>query len=361
MKVLLNGATAGTNFGDFLFARMFQDRLSKVVGTENVFWYKSRYALSEFYTRHLNYNNKYRLRDIDALIYMSGGYFHGDDRCLKDYIIRYLRYFHVGLRCILRRIPYAIFAVEVGVSPCRWLRFVEKIIIKQAKLVIVRNEESEKCIKEILRGGVNVITTSDSVFAMERSFFDDAPLDFEFKTDSKYLFLHINPRQEANCIIKTKIIPIINDFCNRHPEFSVIVGADQYNDNQKAVFDDIRMCLTAKKVEFCRYDNPLSLCKVLDNCHLVVTHKLHVGIVSAHLGKSVISFSGHSSKIERLYNQLGESKRTIPINILTHSKGLELLETYYNVPIVVHEDILKKAKLNFSLLDSFILQLSNQT
>lgn len=43
MKILLNGATAGTNFGDFLFAEAFQQEVSKLVCEDNVYWYESRY------------------------------------------------------------------------------------------------------------------------------------------------------------------------------------------------------------------------------------------------------------------------------------------------------------------------------
>ena len=39
MKILLNGATGGTNFGDFLFAEAFQEELSNLIGKDNVYWY----------------------------------------------------------------------------------------------------------------------------------------------------------------------------------------------------------------------------------------------------------------------------------------------------------------------------------
>ena len=63
MKVLLNGATNGTNFGDFLFAEAFQNRVAEVVGIDNVYWYDSRYALSDFFKMHLHYNKKYNLKE----------------------------------------------------------------------------------------------------------------------------------------------------------------------------------------------------------------------------------------------------------------------------------------------------------
>ena len=54
MNILLNGATAGSNFGDFLFAKAFQDYVGGIVGKENVYWYNSRYAMSDFYATGLH-------------------------------------------------------------------------------------------------------------------------------------------------------------------------------------------------------------------------------------------------------------------------------------------------------------------
>ena len=45
MKLMLNGATGGTNFGDYLFAEIFQNEVASLVGEENVYWYQSRYSM----------------------------------------------------------------------------------------------------------------------------------------------------------------------------------------------------------------------------------------------------------------------------------------------------------------------------
>jgi len=141
-KILISGATAGTNFGDFLFAKMFQEFIGSKIGLKNTYFYDSKYALSDFFKHHLGYDRKYKLGEINALVYMSGGYFCGDDRTLRDYILRYLRYFHIGLKCIAKRIPIGIFAVEVGPTKNRIIRLVEKTILRKAAPLIVRNKES---------------------------------------------------------------------------------------------------------------------------------------------------------------------------------------------------------------------------
>lgn len=358
MKVLINGATAGTNFGDFLFAKMFQNHLSKLVGAENVFWYQSRFAFSDFYSRHLNNNKKYKLSDIDAFVYMSGGYFLGDDHGLVDYIYRYLRYFHIGLLCVLKRIPYGIFGLEVGPTSSKWLHAVESIIFKNAKSISVRNIESLNYIKLTFGGGnfnIPLHCTADSVFALERSLFDDKrlPLDIE-KCRGKKLFFHINPSIEANNNIVDKIVPVLNTFIKNHNEYTIIVSPDQYNTNIKNVLDYIKLKICTPNVIGYSYDDPLELCKVIDSCDFVITHKLHVGIVASHLGKSVVSFSGHTSKIERLYKQLNIVERTIPMSSMTYNKGIEMLEKFHDKPIKVSDNIKELAKINFKLLTSFI-------
>ncbi len=147
MNVLLNGATAGSNFGDFLFAKAFQDYVGGIVGKENVYWYNSRYAMSDFYASKLN-NNQTKLKNIDALVYISGGYFCGNDKTLKHTIIRYLSYFHVGMRCIAKKIPYAIIGLEVAIPKSRFMYKVQKKILKNASVIVVRNQNSIDALKK---------------------------------------------------------------------------------------------------------------------------------------------------------------------------------------------------------------------
>ena len=356
MKILLNGATAGSNFGDFLFAKMFQDYIGDFVGKDNVFWYDGPITLSEFYKKHLGYNSKYKFREIDALVYISGGYFCGDDRNFKDHLIRFLNYFLIGVRCVIHKKPIAIVGMEVGETSSNWLRTVEKLLLKKAKLLVVRNEKSFNVVKAY--GIENAICTADSVFAMDRDIFENCTTNNEISDNGrKKLFLHVSPREKANISIKEKIIPALNKFLKVHTEYDVLVGTDQFDDNQKDIITQIANKIESDNVSINIYDNPLALCKVLDNIDFIVTPKLHVGIVGARLGKSVISFSGHTEKIERLYRQLGEKERTMSLASFDSEKALNMLEKYHDIPINVDEDILKMAKSNFDMLGDFLKSL----
>ena len=353
MKVMLSGATAGTNFGDLLFAKMFQQHISEQIGEENVFWYSTRFSMSSFFKNSLNYSREGKTKDMDALVYVSGGYFCGDDKNLRDRILRVLRYFVVGLKCNFHKIPYCIIGLEVSDPKNKWLRWIEKKVLRDADLIVVRNHESIKCLESY--GIDNAIETVDSAFSIESTLFEHIELPEDIKLCSKkILLLHINPGVGSNDNIKSRIVPIINTFLQQHKEYAVLVTADQYVDAQKDAVDDVCKQLKCDTVLRYYYSDPIALCKVIDRVDTIVTHKLHVGLVGARLGKSVISFSGHTEKIERLYKQLDASERSTALRDLDFETGVKILEKYYDKPINVSDLIISQAKSNFVFLSNFL-------
>lgn len=352
MKILLHGATMGSNFGDFLFAKMFKVELEKESVVKSVYYYESRWALSDFFKKHLEYDQKYSFHSISALVLFGGGYFLGNDRTIKEYVLRFLRYFLVVLKCFIFKKPYAIIGVDVGISKNKCLQYIQKVVLKHAKIVAVRNTESLAVMRSI--GLNNVTLTADPVFALDRNLFQKERIPGTIQSlNGPCLFLHINPHHSQNTLIINKVIPVVNQFVESHQDYNVIVACDQAMGNDNALDKALDMIETCNKVAYI-YDRPMELCKVVDRCELIVTTKLHIGIVGAHLGKSVISFAGHADKIQRLYNQLGEGGRTIPLKELTLEEGVAMLERYYNNPIVVPKFVQDNAELNFVILRQFL-------
>lgn len=350
-KVLLNGATRGTNFGDFLFAKMFQEHIAEKVGAGNVAWFTSRYAYSAYYKKYLENSNQFPLRETDALVYISGGYFGGNDKTLKQLIIRYLSYFSIGVIFALRKMPYAIIGVEVASCRSKWMNAVQKFILSRAAVLTVRNEESFRAVKAM--GIENAICTADSVFAMPDSLFDGVEAPSLEGAGTPRLLVHMNPIRAKNERIIRRVIPVVNRFVKAHPEYHVVLACDQYSQEQRAALDEVA-ALVEGPVTTVEYQNPLALYRVIEQVDVVVTTKLHVGIVGARLGKSVISFSGHTEKIQRLYSQLGEGSRTCPLDQVTEEQGVALLEAYHNKPMCVSQEITDAARVNFAQLDAFL-------
>ena len=354
MKVLLNGATGGTNFGDYLFAEIFNQEVSKNVGKENVFWYESRYCMSDFYKRHLNYETKkYKLREIDALICVSGGYFCGNDKRIRDYIIRYLRYFHLCVRCIRRKIPIAIIGVEVSKPKLKLMEKIERFILKESSLVVVRNEESYN---QLLNYGIkNGICTADTAHIISADFCDAFSLPENIaRLKKRKLFFHI----QASCMeVAYKMLDAVNVFLANHEEYDVVLGLDQYI-REKNFLDDFSKKVRCRNVVVYNYDNPIELCKVLSNMDFILTPKLHVGIIGATFSKSVLSFSDHSEKICRFYNQLNESGRSLSMCDFSTEKAVEMMEVYHLRSLNVPQKTIEKSKLNLKIMNEFLDELS---
>lgn len=349
MKILLNGATGGTNFGDFLFAEAFQQEVGKLIGEDNVYWYESRYTLSNFYKKHLKYDKKINLNEINGLICISGGYFCGNDQTIKNYIIRYLMYFRLCIKCIHKRIPFAIIGIEVGIPHNILMKKIQGYILKKCSLLVVRNDESFKNLE--VYGVKNAICTTDTAHAIVKN------LGLKDRTnhECKKMFIHIDP----SCInIQKKLINPINMFLNRHPEYEVYLGTDQRPNNEEDLENYLNM-INCEHKQLVPYDYPTQLCTTLNDMDLIITPKLHVGIVGATLLKSVISFSVHSEKIKRFYNQLKEENRTLSMNEFDENKALKMLEEYHDKKIILDESILKMSYKNFEYIEEFIKKISN--
>ena len=353
MKVLLNGATGGTNFGDFLFAEAFQNKVIELIGKENVYWYDSRYALSDFFKKYLDYHNCYKLSEIDALICVSGGYFCGNDYSFKNYLIRYLMYFHICIRCLLRKIPIAIIGVEVGVPKNKIMQKIQKSILQRADVLIVRNEESLECLKNDYDLH-NAKCTADSAYAIVDSLpHKEDDLNKEDRGSERNIFIHIDPLYLSRY---ERVIHTINEFLNRHSNYHVYVGTDQKCSNEDQIQ---RMCkkILCKHFEYIPYEYPTHLCEILMKMDFIITPKLHVGIVGATLGKSVISFSIHSEKVDRFYNQINEEDRTMSMNSFDEGKAIEMLERYHNRKIIIDDSLIKSSYRKFEYMDVFLKSL----
>lgn len=350
MKILLNGATGGTNFGDFLFAKIFHETVSGMVGEENVVWHNSRYCLSDYYQRHLNYYpRKYSLKDIDMLVCISGGYFCGGDKTAWQYITRYFRYFHLCIRCILRKIPIAIIGVDVARSKAKLMDWIQKFILCRADVVVVRNQESYEQLKRY--GVTEPVCTADTAHVIKPAAFEDCSVREDVaRLEGKKIFFHV---QASGRDVAKQLIPTVDRFVAKHPEYSVVIGLDQYCSND-AFLNELAGDFSAAKVVINHYDNPMELCKVLSMMDLIVTPKLHVGIVGASLSKSVVSFSMHTEKITRFYRQIEEDGRTMSMRDFSDDAALNMLEKYHDVPIRVHEDIIRAAESNLEYLKEFI-------
>ncbi len=354
MKILLCGATAGSNFGDLLLAGLFQDCVSGIVGKDNTFWFRSFRSFSPFFEERLENHNRCRFSEIDLMVYISGGYFFGQDFRVKHYIARFFRYCYIGLKCILFGKPYVIVGVEAGPSGSRLMRALQAYIIKKARYVSLRNRESWEYVRNNIRE--DAAYTADTALCIPDSF-GDAPAGIPDK--KRRLLFHIRNTPAGNRALIAKLVPAINMLLEKEP-FTVALSADQYSGEQKELLDEVAGHLRAADIEKYEYRDPLFLCRLIKRSDVVVTTKLHVGIVGARYGRSVISFSGFTDKIARFYRQIGEPERTLAMDDFSLERGCAMLERFKDRPIALDPALREMALGNLEELKRLILSVKTQ-
>ncbi len=358
MKIVLHGATNGANFGDYLFAKIFYEELTRA--GHNVFFYNfPKIGISTFFKENLNYTKHLGVGELlraNALVYISGGYFGERSATKKETIIRYLRYIPIG--SFFKLFKKHIFIIGVGGAPIssKILRNKFVKLINYSDLTIFRDNRTTEY---YLKHGANndIQTSTDTAIFLSKIINVNNNTGIEL-SNKKHIFLHISGDKKTDEQIIKIVIPAINEFLNYNENWDIIIGNDNIckNSHIQIIYDKIN---TTKKYIY-NYNDPLQLYNLLGNMNIVLTPKLHVGIVSASLKKSVISFPYHPEKTTRFYKQIGYPERCTPIGKLTTEKLLHDIKEYDNKPIVISRKITRQSEENITRLLRKIEELEDE-
>lgn len=354
MNILLYGAISASNFGDCIFADLFYNTIKRNLPDDNIWFYdKPPYGISNYLREQLNYD--YIMSDedykkVDVLVYISGGYFGEDEKSLKKSIIRYKRYVTLGNKYISRNIPILVVGLEVGPIYYRFLKKGIERILRNAKVLTVRNRDSLQYCKERMSVN-NAILTQDTAIQIARG---EVPgnydyLDDLFVPEKKSIFLHVpyNPKSER--YIENILQPVIK-FCKVHKEYYIIYGMD--NLEQTSIKEFVQLYFEKEPiiVKHYNYKSYWEMCMLLSRVDLIVTTKLHVGIVGSSFGKAIISTPVHRFKTERFYNEIGFQKNTCSFYSLTPDRMSDLLEENYKSNVTLSDSVFHKSKSNLDIM-----------
>lgn len=351
MKILIHGATNGSNYGDCLFAHIFYKKLSKYGEVD--FLEMPFFGICEYLKKEIpGYVNKnINIRNADVLVYMSGGYFGDTTKSLKEAIKRYFRYFFVAEYFIFKRKQIIICGVGGGPIYNRFLRKKIVRLMNYASYITVRDEETAIYFKN---NGVSneIVVTTDSALEIEKNKvqeLDNYIIKKQFPNKSK-IFFHVYGDNKNNYELKTKILPALNKFIFENPDkYVVYVGTDNYC-KTKIQDLDIYKELRANKVPL-QYESTKKMNCILNNMDFVITVKLHVGIVATLFEKSVLSFARHKSKTKRFYKQIGYTDRCILLSQVNENVIYEMINKYIDIPMKIDEEIKRVAEKNFKPFD----------
>ena len=351
MKIVIHGATNGSNFGDCIFAHIFYQYFQEN-NHQVSFVRMPRFGISPYLINELNIKKTdfYPLSKANALIYMSGGYFGDTKGGLRETIKRYIRYFLVAEYFIFAKKTIYVCGVGGGPVKNKWLLKKMVRVLNHAEHITVRDPETAEY---FAKSGVNkkmMITIDTALCLMNPDYLarNDHPEDSMLVPDQKkILFLHVYGADASNREILRKIVPAVNRFLSLHNEYIVWVGTD--NISKKKIEDlEVYNSIHGEKKAI-EYESTAKMLSVLKLIDCAITVKLHVGILSAAFGKSVVSFPEHKFKTHRFYKQINEEERCKQISECSADDVYHTLCRFVDSPIKLPDDMINLAEKNLKI------------
>lgn len=354
MKVMIHGAINLSNYGDYIFAEMFAEAL-KDNNVQVEFYSHPKYGISDYFAKYLNYspnrkNYKRVMEECNALVFISGGYFV--EPLKKGFISehkRIHRYLNPAFYFMKHNKP--IYILGVGAGPFENTSFSKKAkqVIEYAKIVTVRNEESKMQCNEF---GIDrkIEVTADTALLIGH-YLNEKKRNipkFEKKNQKKVLLFHIDSNKNVTNVLAERVIPAVKKFLVENDEYQLYLAADGLKSNR--LYDEYSELFKENEPILLKYDNPWKLTREIEGADLIVTTKLHMGIVGSVLGKSVVSFPFVPNKTKRFYKQIGEAKRCISLCDIDEKVVLQQLQCFKDKNISVPDDLISVAQKNLDYL-----------
>ena len=350
-KILVHMSTNGntSNFGDVVFADMILRYLSQK-GYSVSFYELSTYVENYLYDIKRLPHDRFSMDKADGLVYFAGGYF-GEPKGIRydSHYRHYKRFMPFGKEAVKKNKKLAV--IGIGGGPYLWLpsRKVVKRVCDHSSCITSRDEETAAYLKKLCPKAPVVVTTDIAQALDPSTLKTDEKL--KLSPDNKYVYIHMSYKRDVG----QKFAEALKPFLDNHPEVKVIAGADSLV-NFSDSLEDVRGILGADNVIHYTYTTPDNLISILRQCDLIITYKLHVGIFSAALGKSVIAFAKHE-KIPRYYRQINETGRCMMFDSASARDITVLIEQYFSKGIVLSDEIRRAASENWKVLDRFLDEL----
>lgn len=337
MRVVLHGYVYCSNFGDMLFADLFYNKC-KELGFE-VDFISGKYGITKEVRDEIGYYREKSIKellDYDCLILYSGGFL--GERDDDTPYLRYKRYIEpIELFASHNKKVYILGAGCTKIDN-EWLK--EKTInaLKRVTKIIVREPESKEVLVKYGLDPNNIISTSDTALVIESNGY----------IKHNNIFLHLPYNELTVNSYNDIVIPSLHEFINKHSEYKLYIGSDYLINGNIQVLNKIK----SEGFIYHNYTNYKELISFLDTMDIIITPKLHVGIIGTVLNKSVIAISDMYIKTHRYYDQIGYSDRCTELKNLSRPKFDEMLNSFYDKNITIPKDITELAKLNICELNN---------
>ncbi len=359
-KIMLQGYLNGSNFGDILYAHQFYRKCKELGFREtDIFQYNKNHGISPFCRKELGYTNRknfFSSLSADAFVLISGGHLWDDGKSKRTVVLRYLRFVLPARLYQCMGKPVYILGVGGGPVNTPWLRRSIVRMLDRAKIVYFRDAGTKKVFEAYgvknqltVTADTALLVTADMLPALREKQELDAAAN-----GRKKLLLHIHPGDPAGFgYLRDMILPALIDFLKEHREYLLVLSQDNEFDAESVPqIKEVYKKLDESGTEYYRYNyhDCMQMASLINETDCIVTMKLHVGVVGAALGKSVVSFPDHREKTDYFYAETGESGRCCNVRRLTRELAYRQLEEFHDKPVAISEALRKKAAENLDAL-----------
>jgi polysaccharide pyruvyl transferase WcaK-like protein len=356
MKIALHGSFMGDNFGDLLLLRLYTRWIKRISPEIEVVLPGASHAANRWIgADHVGWG---KTRGVCALVYGPGGYLGAPgERAWRWSARNARRHLPPVLLARAMKVPWIVSGVGVGPLPNLLARVTGRLVLRGAESVTVRDVESSEYMDEIGLTSLLRKVSSDAAFLLgeEVSLWPEEPSDEDPKPGRR-VGIHVTTHGAAPARTRDLLEGVAS--CIRslaESDLDIVVFTDAgIGRAPTEVYSELRNLLPAMNMVNKAYEGPPETLRVIRGCDVVVTTKLHVGIVSLVHGIPVLAVGPHP-KVDRLYRQLGMSDMRIALNKATPeavANGLCRIMTSRNV--TVPERIVNEARLNRDQLTGFL-------
>ncbi len=312
--IALHASYYDDNFGDLLLVKIFEKWIKENTDSDIVYPLVPKMEQKRFQKHFpesiigLKNQNSWK-----AMVYAGGGHFgEPDSRSAswnKRFFVRHVLPAEIG---ILRKIPYVILGVGVGPLSNFFVRQEVKRLFAHAKALTVRDEESRDYVLDILRICPQVKMVPDPALTISRS---DIPFKafgrvdpiFELFQDKILLGIH-HPYRILSETPQAEIFrESLMSSLKASPDVLPVVFTDSDAGQNALYCEKLKSAIeeaTNNKCLAIPFQGIWETVALISKLSIVLTTKLHVGIVAYALGVYGESFATHS-KTSRFYRQIG--------------------------------------------------------
>lgn len=347
-SVVLCGATIceGSNFGDWLLQEILEQKIKSVIPDIRII-----YIEKDQYVKSI----ARALLRADAFIYVPGGYMGYIEKwysgSLEKTIQRVKYYYLPGLIYRHTHKPMALIGQGIGPYEYPILGKMLCCICRASEYICVRDIKSYNLLKKI---GVrnNIYLTADCAQTLLQN--DMIHETSESKKISSVLnglkIIHILyfDHEEWNKKIKEAIKPFMEDI-----RFGFVIGADGIILSRKGLMEFSKYFPKERTVVF-DYREPHQLLSIYSKVDMILTPKLHTGIVGCTMGKSVVAFSVQYAKTKLYYEKIGYPERVFDLFSVSSEEMKDAIKENIDKKVNLPEKVLMDANKNLNLLERFL-------